>query len=63
MTVPVQTLIRGYHDDEDMICEGCSGRGQCHEGPCVEEVREAMDAIDLGMKTGDAIVAMLGGAK
>ena len=63
MMATTANIIRGYHDLESEICKGCDGRGRCPDRPCVEETREAMESIELGMKMGDAIVAMPGGTK
>lgn len=46
MTATTSMIIRGYIDIEDEICEGCSGRGQCHEKPCVEEAEKDLEFGD-----------------
>lgn len=63
MTVPIQTMVRNYPNFEAEICKCCDSKKRCPNRPCVEEARETMEAISLGMKMGDALTAMLGGAK
>jgi len=36
-----------YDELVDEICEGCDGRGQCHDLPCVTERMDEMDKAEV----------------
>lgn len=46
MMATTANIIRGYHDLESEICEGCDGRGRCPDRPCVEEAEKDLEFGD-----------------